>query len=79
MLQTGYLIIADINGYTDFIRLHNMLKKPIVGNSMANIFEAHADKVISDLLEAVIDAMEPDVQLNKLEGDAAFFFCNSKS
>jgi hypothetical protein len=23
--------------------------------------------------------MEPDVQLNKLEGDAAFFFCNSKS
>ena len=79
MLQTGYLIIADISGYTDFIRLHNMRKKPIVGNSMANMFEAHADKVISDLLEAVIDAMEPDVQLNKLEGDAAFFFCNSKS
>ena len=23
--------------------------------------------------------MEPDVQLNRLEGDAAFFFCNSKS
>ena len=75
MRNEGYLLIADISGYTDFIRLHNMRTKPLVGSTLANMFEAHADKVIRDLLEAVIEKIEPVMQLNKLEGDAAFFFC----
>ncbi len=42
---------------------------------MADMFEAHAETIISDLLEAVIEKIEPVMNLNKLEGDAAFFFC----
>ena len=42
---------------------------------MADMFEAYAETIISDLLEAVIEKIEPVMNLNKLEGDAAFFFC----
>lgn len=35
---------------------------------------AHAQYVVAQLLEAVIDAAEPKLKLAKLEGDAAFFF-----
>ena len=75
MSQAGYLLIADISGYTDFIKLHNLRKKPVIGNKMADMFEVHAETIISDLLEAVIEQIEPVMSLNKLEGDAAFFFC----
>lgn len=79
MSQSGFLLIADISGYTEFLQLHNMRKRPVVGNKMADMFESHAEMIISDLLEAVIDKIEPEMQLNKLEGDAAFFFCESTS
>ena len=46
---------------------------------MANMYESHAEKVVSDLLESVIDAIEPQMHLNKLEGDAALFFCESEA
>ena len=78
MSQGGYLLIADISGYTDFIKLHNLRKKPIIGSKIADMFESHAETIISDLLEAVIDQIEPIMHLNKLEGDAAFFFCEDK-
>ena len=77
MSQSGFLLIADISGYTEFIQLHNMRKRSIVGNKMADMYESHAEVIISDLLETVIDEIEPKMQLNKLEGDAAFFFCDS--
>tara|TARA_B100000780_G_scaffold254149_1_gene202105 strand:- start:280 stop:468 length:189 start_codon:yes stop_codon:yes gene_type:complete len=35
MKQAGYLIIADISGYTQFIKIHNMRKAPIFGEKMA--------------------------------------------
>jgi hypothetical protein len=75
MLNSGYLLIADISGYTDFVRLHNLKRKPVFGKFMAANFESHATTIISDLLETVIDNVEPTMKLNKLEGDAAFFFC----
>ena len=56
-----------------------MRKKPIVENMMVNMFEAHAEKIISDLLEVVIKQIEPVMQLHNLEGDAAFFVCDSNS
>ncbi|PQM63034.1 MAG: hypothetical protein CML40_00505 [Rhodobacteraceae bacterium] len=46
---------------------------------MANICEANTEKVVSDLHESVIDAIEPRMHLNKLEGDAALFFCESEA
>ena len=76
MSNSGYLLIADISGYTDFVKLHNLRKKAVVGKFLADNFEFHAEAIVSDLLEAVIEVIEPTLKLNKLEGDAAFFYCD---
>jgi hypothetical protein len=54
------LVIADIGGYTRFMRVHRI-----------NL--AHAQYVIGRLLEATIDGAAR-WKLAKLEGDAAFFY-----
>jgi hypothetical protein len=54
------LVIADIGGYTRFMRLHRMSL-------------AHAQANTASLLEAVIDAA-PRLELSGLEGDAAFLY-----
>ena len=59
--KTVALVLADISGYTRFIRLH--------GLSML-----HAEQIIAELLDAVIGASEHPLQLSKLEGDAAFMY-----
>jgi hypothetical protein len=61
MGQAALLLIADIGGYTKFMRVHRI-----------NL--AHAQYVVAQLLEAVIDGAEPRLTLAKLEGDAAFFY-----
>jgi hypothetical protein len=61
MGRRALLLIADIGGYTRFMRVHRI-----------NL--AHAQYVVAQLLEAVIDAAEPKLTLAKLEGDAAFFY-----
>jgi hypothetical protein len=52
------LLIADIGGYTDYMRTHRMSL-------------AHAEVSTARLLEKVIDAA-PDFELIEIEGDAAF-------
>jgi class 3 adenylate cyclase len=59
--QQTLLLIADIAGYTRFMRFHD-----------ASL--AHAQEIIARLLEVVIDAAGPSLRLAKLEGDAAFFY-----
>jgi hypothetical protein len=59
-IQRAVLLIADIGGYTRFMKLTRW-----------NL--AHAQQVVADLLEAVIDASGP-LKLSKLEGDAALFW-----
>ena len=54
------LVIADIGGYTPFMRLHR--------TSLA-----HAQDVVARLLEAMIDAA-PRLSLLEVEGDAAFLY-----
>jgi Protein of unknown function (DUF2652) len=54
------LVIADIGGYTPFMRLHR--------TSLA-----HAQDVVARLLEAMIDAA-PHLTLLEVEGDAAFLY-----
>jgi len=54
------LVIADIGGYTPFMRLHR--------TSLA-----HAQDVVARLLEAMIDAA-PRLTLLEIEGDAAFLY-----
>ena len=78
MSEHGFLLIADISGYTEFIKLHNLAKKPVFGAALAKNFESHASAIVADLLETVIDVVEPSLRLNKLEGDAAFFFSSGK-
>ena len=55
------LILADISGYTSFVRMHR-------------ISLLHAEQIITELLEAVINQIEEPLTLNKLEGDAAFLY-----
>ncbi len=56
------LVIADIGGYTSFLRLHRLSA-------------AHAHDATSRLLEAVIDAA-PELELSAIEGDAAFLYAH---
>jgi hypothetical protein len=63
-VQPTLLLIADIAGYTRFMKMHD--------TSLV-----HAQQIIADLLEAVIDAAGPSLRLAKLEGDAAFFYMPS--
>ena len=55
------LVLADISGYTRFMRVHTMSL-------------LHAEAIITDLLEAVIDQAEHPLTLSKLEGDAVFLY-----
>lgn len=55
------LVIVDISGYTQFIRSQKMSA-------------VHAEEIIFELLEAVIDQAAYPLTLNKLEGDAAFLY-----
>ena len=61
----AFLLIADIGGYTRFMKVHRI-----------NL--AHAQYVVAQLLEAVIDGAG-SFKLSKLEGDAAFFYATMKS
>jgi uncharacterized protein YndB with AHSA1/START domain len=60
----GCLLLADITGYTQY---------------MSDTELTHAQDVVADLLETIVDAIEPSFQLSKLEGDAAFAYANAES
>ena len=55
--QTGYLVLADISGYTSFV---------------AQTEIDHADVVISAMLETIIEKLSGMLTIVKLEGDAVF-------
>ncbi len=55
------LLIADISGYTQFMKLHRMSLN-------------HAKQVTVELLKALISATGAPLKLAELEGDAAFFY-----
>lgn len=57
--QKGYLMLADISGYTSFV---------------AKTEIEHAEKAISILLEAVIEKIAAMFTIAKLEGDAVFAY-----
>jgi len=57
------LTIVDISGYTQFIKSHKTS-------------QIHAEEIIFDLLEAVIERAEYPLILNKLEGDALFLYAD---
>jgi hypothetical protein len=64
--QRALLLIADISGYTRFMKVHRV-----------NL--SHAQEVVARLLEAVIDGAAPRFKLSKLEGDAGLFYAKLPS
>ncbi len=57
------LVVADIGGYTRFIRVH---KTALL----------HAQEIVSQLLEAIVERAEFPLTLNKFEGDAVFLYAD---
>jgi len=57
--QSGYLVLADISGYTSFV---------------AKTEIEHADIALSYLLEAIIEKLRLMFTIAKLEGDAVFAY-----
>lgn len=64
VLQHALLVLADISGYTRFTRLRALSL-------------LHAEAIITELLEVVIDQAAYPLQIAKLEGDAVFLYANS--
>jgi uncharacterized protein YndB with AHSA1/START domain len=57
--QTGYLILADISGYSSFVARSEL---------------EHAHDILSELLELVLNNVTTIFTLSKLEGDAIFAY-----
>src|SRR5215510_13988218 len=57
--QTGYLVLADISGYTSFV---------------AKTEIEHADIALSYLLETIVEKLGGLLTISKLEGDAVFAY-----
>jgi len=57
--QTGYLVLADISGYTSYV---------------AQTEIEHADFALSHLLETIVENLGMQLTISKLEGDAVFAY-----
>ena len=57
--QHGYLVIADISGYTSFV---------------AETELEHSQAILSELLELLVSRFQPTMTISKLEGDAVFAY-----
>ena len=57
--QHGYLVLADISGYTSYV----------AGTELE-----HSQEVLSELLELLLHRLTPTLTLSKLEGDAVFAY-----
>jgi len=55
----GCLVIADIGGYTRYL---------------TGVELEHSTDVLADLLQTVVDALEPNFRIAKIEGDAVFAY-----
>jgi hypothetical protein len=65
-LTHAFLVIVDISGYTAFIheRQTSLL---------------HAEQIITELMESVIDRAAHPLNVNKLEGDAALMYAETEA
>ena len=55
--ETGFLVIADLTGYTSYLAQSEL---------------EHAPTIAGDLLETIVGRLDPPFRLAKFEGDAAF-------
>ena len=66
----GFIVLLDISGYTRYVRSHNLRHIPLYGAHFRHMSEAHAEQIVTDLLETLVHTMGDLVQVEKLEGDA---------
>jgi hypothetical protein len=59
--QTGYLVLADISGFTSFLATTEL---------------EHSHEIMTELLELIIGKFKPLLTLSKLEGDAVFAYAS---
>ena len=59
--KPALLLLADISGYTEFVRFHSMSV-------------SHAFETVRRLLGGLIKAARPPLQVAEIEGDAVFFY-----
>jgi len=57
--QQGYLVIADISGYTSFVAITEL---------------EHSHEILSELLELLVSRFQSTMTISKLEGDAVFAY-----
>ena len=57
--QHGYLVIADISGYTSFVAKTEL---------------EHSQAILAELLELLCEKIMPLMTISKLEGDAVFAY-----
>ena len=57
--QHGFLVIADISGYTSFVAKTEL---------------EHSHEILSELLELLVERFQPLMIISKLEGDAVFAY-----
>lgn len=62
--KKAVLVLVDISGYTHFIRAEKMSA-------------IHAEEIIFDLLEAVVESADHPLIFNKVEGDAVLLFAKT--
>lgn len=62
--ESGCLLLSDITGYTGYLKATEL---------------EHAQDVLADLLETIVDTLQPVFILSKLEGDAAFAYAAASS
>jgi len=56
-INSGYLVIGDISGYTSYVAATEL---------------EHSQAVLAELLELILEKFQPILTLAKLEGDAIF-------
>jgi len=61
--QHGYLVIADISGYTSFVAKTEL---------------EHSHEILSELLGLLVEKIKPLMALSKLEGDAVFAYAGEE-
>jgi hypothetical protein len=66
---TGLLLLADIGGYTSFLRA---VEQAHQDDAFADGAVPPAYSLVSSLLDGIVDAVVPPFTLSKLEGDAVF-------
>ena len=62
--QHGYLLLADISGYTSYVAATEI---------------EHSQAVLSELLEIIVAHLTPALTLAKLEGDAVFVYAPERA